>query len=82
MPLDTFTRRQLTSYDGTDGAPAYIAYLGQVYDVSRSYHWRNGVHWVRHHAGTDLTAHLAEAPHGAENLKRFPVVGILSDEQA
>jgi predicted heme/steroid binding protein len=80
MPVHTFTRQELANYDGRDGAPAYIAYLGQVHDVSRSYHWRNGDHWVRHQAGGDLTASLAQAPHGAENLKPFPVVGILSDE--
>ena len=80
MPLHTFTRQELAHYDGRDGAPAYIAYLGQVYDVSRSYHWRNGDHWVRHQAWADLTADLAQAPHVAENLRSFPVVGILSDE--
>ncbi len=78
MPLQTFTLLELAHYDGRDGAPAYIAYLGLVYDVSRSYHWRKGIHWARHRAGTDLTPELAQAPHGPENLNRFPVVGTLS----
>jgi len=82
MPLHTFTRQELANYDGRDGA-AGLHRLSPpgCYDVSRSYHWRNGDHWVRHQAGADLTASLAQAPHGPRP-EAVPGGGILSDEQA
>lgn len=39
--------------------------------------WQNGNHQVLHNAGEDLTANLDEAPHGADMLERFLVVGTL-----
>jgi predicted heme/steroid binding protein len=79
MPLPVLTHRDLARCDGADGAPAFVGYAGLVYDVSTSYHWRRGSHWVRHRAGRDLTVSLSQAPHGAEKLARFPVVGVLAD---
>ena len=73
------TRQELARYDGLEGRPAYIAYQGRVYDVTLSYHWRGGRHWVRHHAGADLTGALAGGPHGAYLLERVPCVGVLVD---
>ena len=55
--------------------PALVAAHGIVYDVSKSYHWRKGRHQVLRGAGTDLTAELTQAPHGAHLLDRVPVVG-------
>jgi len=78
--MHTFTREELARYNGQDGAPAYIAFAGKVYDVSTSFLWRNGTHQVTHHAGEDLTELLERAPHGAELLARFPVVGTLQEE--
>jgi len=72
-----FTRKELRRYNGMAGAPAYVAYEGIVYDVSRSFHWQNGRHHVLHFAGTDLTRRMRDAPHGADLLRRFPVVGEL-----
>lgn len=73
-----FTKEELRKYDGSNGI-TYIAFNGKVYDVSGSYHWRKGIHHVRHHAGCDLTAALEQAPHAADMLERFPVVGELVD---
>jgi predicted heme/steroid binding protein len=75
-----FSRDELARCDGKDGAPAYIAYNGKVYDVSNSYHWRNGRHHAMHSAGLDLTDSLREAPHAAHLLDRAPVVGILEED--
>jgi len=75
-----FTKAELHRYNGRDGAPAYVACRGLVYDVSGSYHWRTGRHQVQHRAGADLTAELSDAPHGIELLARFPIVGVLRDE--
>ncbi len=76
--MRTFTSDELARYDGKDGRPAYIGYNGKVYDVSDSFLWRNGKHQALHVAGVDLTKALDSAPHGADLLDRFPVVGSLT----
>jgi len=73
-----FTPAELARYDGTEGKPAYIACDGKVYDVSDSFLWQRGRHQALHRAGADLTASLRDAPHGADLLERFPVVGCLT----
>jgi predicted heme/steroid binding protein len=75
--LPVFTTEELAKFDGKDGRPAYFAYEGKVYDVTKSKFWKNGKHPGGHLASQDLTDSLLPAPHGAEVLKRFPVVGIL-----
>lgn len=77
MPIRRFTERELSRYNGKDGAPAFIAYRGRVYDVSQSFLWQNGSHQALHVAGGDLTNRLDAAPHGGDLLKRFPMVGML-----
>jgi predicted heme/steroid binding protein len=71
---------ELGRYNGQDGAPAFIAYGGRVYDVSRSFLWQNGRHQAVHAAGCDLTRSLDQAPHGADLLKSFPMVGTLEGD--
>jgi predicted heme/steroid binding protein len=78
--MRTFTRAELARYDGKEGAPAYIAVNGRVYDVSDSFHWRGGRHHVLHGAGVDLTGSLEDAPHGSHLLDRIPVVGTLEED--
>jgi len=78
--MQRFTREELARYNGKQGAPAYVAFEGKVYDVSGSFLWRGGRHQVRHSAGVDYTAGLGEAPHGADLLARLPVVGVLVDD--
>jgi len=72
-----FTEQELSTCNGKDGAPAFIAYRGMVYDVSNSFLWRGGVHQATHAAGVDLTDELDHAPHGAGLLGKVPVVGPL-----
>ena len=69
-----FTLEELRKYDGSNGV-AYIAYDGKVYDFSRSYHWRNGIHHSRHHAGSDLTDAFQQSPHSIDLLNKFPIIG-------
>jgi predicted heme/steroid binding protein len=71
------TREELSQYNGKEGSPAYIAYQGKIYDVSHSFLWQKGRHQVLHAAGMDLSAELDAAPHGADMLERFPVIGVL-----
>ena len=78
--MKVFTKKELKKYDGSNG-PAYVAFNGKIYDVSESYHWRRGIHQVMHHAGCDLTEALKRAPHSADMLVRFPVVGELLDSE-
>ena len=81
MTLRTLTLSELAQYNGKNGAPAFVAYKGRVYDVSKSYHWRGGRHWASHQAGADLTLQMADAPHSAAMLERFPVIGVLVEEE-
>jgi predicted heme/steroid binding protein len=80
MEKRRFTRKELARYNGRDDAPAFLACEGLVYDVSGSFLWQQGRHQVLHAAGDDLTDELAQAPHGADLLQKFPVVGVLVDE--
>lgn len=75
----TFTREELSEFDGKAGTPIYFAYEGNVYDVTDSFLWKQGRHQVMHDAGQDLTGQLEEAPHGASLLERLPIIGRLID---
>ena len=79
--MHEFTREELVRFNGKDGAPAYFAYEGKVYDASRSFLWRRGRHQIQHSAGMDYTGKLETAPHGEDLLGRVPVVGIVVDSR-
>ncbi len=74
-PQKGLNAEDLASFDGTAGEAAYIAYKGQVYDLSKSEYWKDGEHFGRHRAGSDLTGMLDQAPHGEEKLVEMPQVG-------
>jgi predicted heme/steroid binding protein len=76
-----FTKKELAQYNGKEGALAFIAYEGKIYDVSRSFLWQDSRHQVLYTAGVDLTASLDQAPHGADLLERFPVIGLLDEDE-
>jgi predicted heme/steroid binding protein len=80
MILRQFTKEDLSRYDGMHGTPVFVAFRGKVYDLSGSLLWRGGRHQVLHSAGTDLTEELDQAPHYADLLEKYPIVGILSNE--
>ncbi len=69
-----FTQRELAFFDGYD-CMSHVACESKVYDVLTNFIWKKGRHWVRHHAGQDLK----DAPHDADLLDRFPLVGVLID---
>jgi len=79
MEQRMFTRESLAEFDGKDGRPAYVAFEGQVYDLTGSVMWEGGEHQGEHWAGADLTAEMDDAPHLPEELDAFPVVGLLAD---
>jgi predicted heme/steroid binding protein len=65
----------LTEYDGKEGRPAYFVFNNKLFDASESKMWRSGVHMGRHHAGTDLSSAMADAPHGTEVFERIKKIG-------
>ena len=76
--MKEYTLEELAGYNGKNGK-IYIAYQGQVYDVTDSSLWEGGNHQGLHDAGQDLTAVMDEAPHGPETFKAYPVVGTLKE---
>jgi predicted heme/steroid binding protein/uncharacterized membrane protein len=78
--MKEFDAEELAGYNGENGSPAYVAFQGNVYDVSDSKLWPNGMHMKRHHAGRDLTTDIQAAPHEADVLERYPKVGIFKKE--
>ncbi|MDA3907969.1 MAG: 2-oxoacid:acceptor oxidoreductase subunit alpha [Sulfurimonas sp.] len=74
------TKSELKLHNGKDGAKAYIAFKGEVYDVTDSHLWQNGEHKGMHSAGLDLTPMLENAPHSTEVFENFEVVGTLEEE--
>lgn len=74
-----YTAHELAEFDGRDGAAAYTAFEGKVYDVTDSHMWDQGLHESEHQAGGDLTEEMAYAPHGPEVFDGLPVVGELED---
>ena len=71
------TLQELSQFDGGEKRPAYIAYKGNVYDVTSSKLWVEGNHVRKHLAGNDLTEALKTAPHGEEKVLQMPRVGEL-----
>ncbi len=71
------TLDNLSQYDGRDNRPAYVAYKGTIYDVTKSRLWKHGSHVMKHSAGRDLTSLLETAPHGEDKILTMPVVGRL-----
>jgi predicted heme/steroid binding protein len=75
--MKEFSKEELARHDGRNGHPAYVACKGKVYDVTRSFLWKDGDHQVLHRAGADLTDSLKQAPHDGDALEKFPIVGTL-----
>lgn len=73
------TLDELSQYNGRNGANAYIAYNGVVYDVTGNSNWPNGVHRGYINAGQDVTQlfQTSGAPHGSSNITTLPIVAFL-----
>jgi predicted heme/steroid binding protein len=78
--LPIITRSQLALRNGQDKPEIWIAFNGNVYDVTPSALWRNGKHY-EHWAGQDLTDELADAPHTEEVFAKWKVIGKLAPAQ-
>lgn len=74
--MKEYTKSQLALRNGQDKPEIWVAYLGDIYDVSLSKLWKNGKHY-EHWAGQDLTQELADAPHAEKVFEKFTIVGKL-----
>jgi predicted heme/steroid binding protein/uncharacterized membrane protein len=74
---EELTPDELLQFTGGEGQPALFAYNGEVFEVTGSKLWKNGVHVGKHPAGRDLTEALKLAPHGEEKVLAMPKVGKL-----
>jgi predicted heme/steroid binding protein/uncharacterized membrane protein len=74
------TAQELHSFDGKEGRPAFVAYKGKIYDVTKSKLWKDGSHARKHHSGRDLTDALKTAPHAEDKILSMPEVGKLIGE--
>ena len=70
-----FSLLELQRYDGERG-PMYIAFNGDVYDVSDCPHWRSGLHEGQHFPGQDLTGEMVGAPHQIEVFARPCIIRV------
>ncbi len=74
--LPVFTRSQLALRNGQDRPEVWVAFRGDIYDVTKSRMWRDGRHY-EHWAGQDLTGEFADAPHTEYVFDKFKRVGRL-----
>lgn len=80
MELTIITMEELAKNNGKDGAKAYIAVDGIVYDVTDSKAWKDGGH-NGFEAGKDLTDEIMnKSPHGVSKLEGLTVVGVLEEK--
>ena len=73
------TLEKLKQYNGQNKQKAYVAFKGNIYDVSTSPLWKNGIHKKMHQAGLDLTEAMQHAPHAEEVFADFKIVDTLDD---
>lgn len=71
-----YTKNELSLRNGQDKPEIWVAYKGQIYDVSESRLWLKGKHY-EHWAGQDLTEELEHAPHTDSVFKKFKLIGKL-----
>ena len=74
--MTSYSKSQLALRNGQDREEVWVAYKGNIYDVSSSIRWKEGMHY-EHWAGQDLTDELPDAPHTERVFKKFEIIGRL-----
>ncbi len=69
------TLDDLSKFNGKDGARAYVAIDGVIYDVTDVPPWAGGTHQGKVQAGIDASEMIKQSPHGKKVLEKLPVVG-------
>lgn len=77
-PFREYTVQQLALRNGQDRDEIWVAFKGEIYDVTTSKMWKNGMHY-EHWAGQDLTEELKDAPHTEIVFDKFKIVGKLKE---
>jgi arsenite oxidase small subunit len=75
-----FTIDEVRKFDGKEGRPLYLVFKGNVYDLSDSKLWANGMHMQQHSFDEKLEETISDAPHHEEVLSRFKKIGIAKQE--
>ena len=74
-----FTAQELSTYNGENGNPVYVAMDKVVYDLSGAPAWAGGTHNGMT-AGQDLTSWFKDCHLGAVSvLEKYPKVGVLKE---
>ena len=76
-----FTSEELREFSGKEGRMSLVAVNKDIWDLSTSPLWKNGMHAGRHKAGVDLTEYLPQAPHSSEVLEKYEKVGTLVETE-
>ncbi len=76
--MKNYSKQQLSLRNGQDKPEIWIAYKGNIYDVSNSKLWKFGKHY-EHWAGQDLTSELPDAPHTDRVFEKFSAIGHLNE---
>lgn len=74
--LTNYSISELSVRDGRKSKDIWVAYKGNIYNVSSSDLFEDGDHYG-HLAGQDLTLEMEDAPHLDDVLNNFPIVGVL-----
>lgn len=69
------TIEELAHFNGKEGRPAFTSLSGNIYNVTNSKLWKDGIHFKKHISGVDLTNALKQAPHNAEIVEKMPLIG-------
>ena len=75
----TFTKEELSKFNGKSGMQAYVAVNGIIYDVTNSAAWGAATHFGLS-AGNDLTAQFASCHAGQPILQKLPQVGKMMND--
>lgn len=78
----TVSKNNLKAFTGAGGGPAHFVYESKVYDVTGNEKWKEGRHFGKHLAGSDLTDAIKDAPHGTEVLERVTCLGDINEDAA
>ena len=78
----TFTSKELSTANGKDGQPCYVAVDRAVYEIKQGNKWKAGEHEPTEgqaYCGADLSLVIDKSPHGRSILTLATKIGFLED---